>query len=729
MSMYRLVCKCVVLTGAVCVLSGAGCPANPDDVLPVPDPIPGPPGEQGPPGTDAAVTAGTGVLVTDGVVSLDTDFTDGLYWKLGGNAGTVAGADVIGTTDNQALELHVNGERVLRLEPTTDSPNIIGGHELNTVDAGVVGATIAGGGTPDDGGGAAAPNTVSADYGAIGGGIRNRASGIQSTIASGGFNTTSGAQSAVGGGVANQASSTNATIAGGALNQATEFNATVGGGQLNKASAAFAAVLGGQQNVASGEHSAVGGGQSNSATADHATVGGGSVNTASGVESTVSGGRQNAASELRSTIGGGFDNTASGDYATVCGGLSNTASFVGAAIGGGVRNTASLGGATVAGGNDNAASGTGSTVGGGAFNTSSGTTSTVAGGFDNAASSLRSTVGGGQGNSATNDHATVAGGENNAAGSINSFIGGGEDNSTAGNWAFVGAGRGNQSNGSRSAILGGENNRITGGFGAILGGRECEVLAEAGFALGRQVKIANVHPGAILFADNTQEDFNSTAFDEFAVRAGGGVRMVTAVDNDGTPTAGVRLAGGGSAWLTISDRNAKENFKKVDSREILERLVAIPVETWNYKTQDASIRHMGPMAQDFSAAFGLGPDEKRISTIDADGVALAAIQGLHAIVKERNAEIAALTARLERIEAMLDGRANLASEGGRPLPQAAIAVARAHDCNDNGVPLLHRQGGGPVNGDLGQRASLTQEAIRVEYDHRPGIVVCLAGIE
>ncbi len=657
----------------IIVFSGQACPPNANDVMPTPAPVPGPPGEQGlsgepgppgapgtpgeqgPPGTNANVTAGDGVTVNGGVVALDTAFTDGLYWKLGGNAGTVAGADVIGTSDDQALELHVNGTRTLRLEPTAGPPNVIGGASDNTVEAGAVAATIAGGGLSDPND-PATGNRVFDNFGTIGGGANNSVGlddgiffeGREATVAGGSSNTASGTAAAVGGGFSNTASGNLSTIAGGNINTASDGAATVGGGFNNTA-----------------------GGNSS-------TIAGGGDNTASGVESTVGGGRQNAASELRSTIGGGFDNTASGDYATVSGGLSNTASFVGAAIGGGIRNTAGLGGATIAGGNDNAASGTGSTVGGGAFNTSSGTTSTVAGGFDNEASSLRSTVGGGQGNSATSDHATVAGGENNAAGSVNSFIGGGEDNSTAGNWAFVGAGRGNQSNGSRSAILGGENNRITGGFGAILGGRECEVLAEAGFALGRQVKIANVHPGAILFADNTQEDFNSTAFNEFAVRAGGGVRMVTAVDNDGTPTAGVRLAGGGSAWLTISDRNAKENFERVDVKDVLERLAAIPVETWNYKTQDASVRHMGPMAQDFSAAFGLGPDKKRISTLDADGVALAAIQGLHAIVKERNAEIAALTARLERIEAMLDGRANSARGGGRPhpLPQQLLRLRR-----------------------------------------------------
>ena len=60
---------------------------------------------------------------------------------------------------------------------------------------------------------------------------------------------------------------------------------------------------------------------------------------------------------------------------------------------------------------------------------------------------------------------------------------------------------------------------------------------------------------------------------------------------------------------------------------------------------------MGPMAQDFHAAFGLGVSDKLIDTIDPDGVALAAIQGLHALVQEKDAEIDELRARLERLEA------------------------------------------------------------------------------
>ena len=105
-----------------------------------------------------------------------------------------------------------------------------------------------------------------------------------------------------------------------------------------------------------------------------------------------------------------------------------------------------------------------------------------------------------------------------------------------------------------------------------------------------------------------------------------------------------------------SDRNAKEAFLPVNAREVLEKVAALPISEWQYKTQ-SDVRHIGPMAQDFRAAFAVGIDEKHITSVDADGVALAAIQGLNEILEERDAEIAilrsdneALSARLRAIE-------------------------------------------------------------------------------
>ncbi len=103
----------------------------------------------------------------------------------------------------------------------------------------------------------------------------------------------------------------------------------------------------------------------------------------------------------------------------------------------------------------------------------------------------------------------------------------------------------------------------------------------------------------------------------------------------------------------MSDRDAKENVRAVDGKEVLEKVAAMPVSTWNYKAQDSSVRHIGPMAQDFYAAFNVGPDDKHIATVDEGGVALAAIQGLNqkleAEVKGLRKEVAELKALVEKM--------------------------------------------------------------------------------
>ncbi len=91
-----------------------------------------------------------------------------------------------------------------------------------------------------------------------------------------------------------------------------------------------------------------------------------------------------------------------------------------------------------------------------------------------------------------------------------------------------------------------------------------------------------------------------------------------------------------------SDRNLKANFEAVDGPAVLARLATLPVQTWNYKSDDVSIRHMGPMAQDFYAAFGVGRDDKYINSVDADGVQMAAIQALYQTVQEQKVELTTL---------------------------------------------------------------------------------------
>lgn len=107
------------------------------------------------------------------------------------------------------------------------------------------------------------------------------------------------------------------------------------------------------------------------------------------------------------------------------------------------------------------------------------------------------------------------------------------------------------------------------------------------------------------------------------------------------------------AFTPCSDRNMKENFAPVSRESVLDKVISLPISEWNFKT-DTGTRHIGPMAQDFYSAFGLGTDDKHIATVDADGVALAAIQGLNQKVEsgKQKAEIRveALEQRLEQKE-------------------------------------------------------------------------------
>jgi hypothetical protein len=105
------------------------------------------------------------------------------------------------------------------------------------------------------------------------------------------------------------------------------------------------------------------------------------------------------------------------------------------------------------------------------------------------------------------------------------------------------------------------------------------------------------------------------------------------------------------ACAAISDRAVKTNFGSVDPADMLARVRALPISTWNYRSDDPAIRHIGPMAQDFSAAFGVGADDRHISPIDGQGVALAAIQGLSAEVERLREENARLVARVTALEA------------------------------------------------------------------------------
>jgi len=273
------------------------------------------------------------------------------------------------------------------------------------------------------------------------------------------------------------------------------------------------------------------------------------------------------------------------------------------------------------------------------------------------------TVGGGYANGAGDNagttldraFASVGGGFRNLASGLASTVSGGSNNRASGSTAVVAGGDQNLADGAFSTVAGGIDNEASGLAGTVAGGGSNAALGAYSFAAGRRAK-ANAN-GCFVWADSSDADFTCGTANAFIVRATGGVVIRSGL----APVAGVVLPPGDSAWSPSSDRHGKDNVVPVDPRAVLERLVQVPIATWNYVSQAPQVRHMGPMAQDLHAAFGLGASDRHISTVDADGIALAAIQGLNAKlearVAEQSREIAALRERLDALFARLAGGA------------------------------------------------------------------------
>ncbi len=559
----------------------------------------------------------------------------GNAWRIGGNNGTTPGTHFIGNTDNQALDFRVDNRRALRLEPTgSDSVNVVGGWSGNYVGPGVVGATISGGGA-GDGSGFAFTNRVLNDFGTISGGLRNTVSEYVATVGGGEENTASGNWSTVGGGRDNTAGGRDSIISGGYRNSigSNATSAAIGGGYAN-------------QIRIDARSATIGGGYGNQilSNASIASILGGQYNVihpnASG--STIAGGAGNIIQDDAwfASIGGGNDNTIQSNArrATISGGQLNT-----------ILTNAFV--ATILGGWSNTVAGRFASVGGGAVNIASGDNASVGGGYNNAAIGLDATIPGGSFNVASGDNASVGGGYNNAAIGLDATIPGGSFN----------------------------------------------VATNLAFAAGHRAK-AN-HPGAFVWADNTAADFTSDRANQFKVRAGGGVHLVTG--GSGLNPAGLRVEpttanavgvyifqtssdaalvlenrgagdqlkafnGPGSQVFRVdndgdvfaksftpsSDRHRKENFEPICPQEMLAKVTALPITRWNFKGDEAT-PHVGPMAQDFHAAFGLGADDTTIATVDADGVALAAIQGLNQKLEQKETEITEVKQRLAALEQLV----------------------------------------------------------------------------
>jgi hypothetical protein len=641
-----------------------------------------------------SLVAGTNVFLSLAGRSLVVSAISGPVgpsWGLSGNAGTGSWS-FLGTTDNQPVEMRVNGLRALRLEPASAGEvNVIGGLSSNAVAAGVQSAVIAGGGEAKPGG----SNYISASYSYIGGGRRN---GIGSAAS----------DSLIGGGLQNSVLSPNSLVAGGTGNSiGTNSPASViGGGAQNTipSNAGYAAVGGGVANSPSSSYSTIVGGAYNAIQpgANQAAIVGGYLNL---VQSN----------SPNSVIVAGANNTVSNaaSYSVIVGGYLN-------AIGGGAQ-TAS--------------------IGGGRQNAVLAQQAVVAGGIGNliAANSPSSVIGGGSGGGiqANAGYSVIGGGLANVVqtGAQYATIAGGVQNSIGTNaqQAAVMGGYSNRvgSNALNAAITGGAYNTISNNanFAIVLGGNQNLAGGVNSLAAGNRAKAS--HTGSFVWADATVADFSSTGPNQFLVRASGGVGIgVTApqsalhvggaiiatnfVGNGAGLTnlslSGVNLTGSLSAaqipgldaakivsgtfnpaqipaldaavvtsgrladarlgtnvallnsspvfsgpvvapaFNYASDRNLKQGFKAIVGAELLDKLGSLPITRWVYKN-DPEAEHIGPMAQDFHRVFAVGGgDDKHISAVDATGVALAAIQVLMERLRAKDTELAELRLRLERLE-------------------------------------------------------------------------------
>ncbi|HKZ40314.1 MAG TPA: tail fiber domain-containing protein [Candidatus Hodarchaeales archaeon] len=101
-------------------------------------------------------------------------------------------------------------------------------------------------------------------------------------------------------------------------------------------------------------------------------------------------------------------------------------------------------------------------------------------------------------------------------------------------------------------------------------------------------------------------------------------------------------------------KNLNENFFDVNGKKLLKKIEDISIRQWNYKNEDESVTHIGPTAQDFKKTFGVGGNDKSISTVDPSGIALAAIKELNKKNQELTKQNGELKKELENLKKKVD---------------------------------------------------------------------------
>jgi trimeric autotransporter adhesin len=303
------------------------------------------------------------------------------------------------------------------------------------------------------------------------------------------------------------------------------------------------------------------------------------------------------------------------------------------------------------------------------------------------------------------DYSFAAGHNTVATGNASTSVGSG---TTASGWYSFASGIGGNASGTAASVLGsssvasalastaigslssasGEAATAIGSFSSASGavataiGRIAFATGNFSTAVGHRVTAAGLgtmalgnraraqHTGAFVWGDfnteSAEDSVVSQANREFRARARGGFRLRTTLAANAAPGVsgnnGCDLSTGGGSWVCGSSRTLKENFLAVDGEELLRRVRATPVSSWNYVEEEGRPRHLGPMAEDFHQAFGLGDTPTGIGHLDIAGVTFAGVQALEVRTAEQaeairalSAENAALRNRLARLERLMEG--------------------------------------------------------------------------
>lgn len=297
-------------------------------------------------------------------------------------------------------------------------------------------------------------------------------------------------------------------------------------------------------------------------------------------------------------------------------------------------------------------------------------------------------MGGGADNLASGSGATVGGGANNLASGASATVPGGRDNRATGDFSLT-AGRRAQADHAGAFVWADSTNvdfvssadnqflvRASGGVGINTNAPAAALAVDGGNSVARIAVNSNsptANAGLALRQDGANRWSIATVSTDgdltfFREGAGGGSRLF--VDGGGAnagyvgignaaPQHPLHMASGAyvtasGVWTNASSRQLKTGFAAVDQAALLDALAGLPIGTWRYRVEGPAVRHLGPTAEDFYAAFGLGSDDAvTIGTVDADGVALATIQALYQIIREQQRQLATQQQRIEALDARL----------------------------------------------------------------------------